>query len=1848
MSASTEKQPRSGYNQIPIDKIQEYKESWETFDRFFDETRTLIQKQPTSETSTDDTNTIQESHVNTGVFNIDNYTQYSYENPLTTKAMLTTTPLPDINSPDHVKRFREKLEDFMILLWAFTKETSNIPESNEKLEYLHGIMNEIPGTLTQEKKLYTVLYDKHINLFFSLCQVYKWVEHISNNPKIQNAQKKITTDQTYVKFMETFRQVMNNTKIDSGPQPRNKKTLREYYNDDYFSNLYMYRIDESNLKSIKQKLAIRIYNLGICILKEILSESYNPKNPDDSSDLRECSTFLSDIATLVKFEDDTQMKTPYFYIMEYAQSYLRGMPGVFNDFSDILTPFQNIPTPKVGVLYLRIFVYVYHLLQNQKTVLLVIVTSILFFVRYEGKDAILKLVKETLLLKTSNIPPVDDLKTRQRQIVNDIIDQYTSFMQVIETFHNKNSFTPVNNALFNLNIDDVVKTVEPYIIKIHRFVEISKHFKDLIAKRSSGDVGKIEILKQELRTKEILPKLVELQTIADCTYDVNVLNKTVRFFNAFVDFWNKNEFTPPTPLAESVCNDSNPNFDVEALAQLQDVVTKLESIHAINDRLYGFINKGDNGTADALAKQMLRFISTYDDSEKSIAKMLADDDLYIHLVKVYEDLSKAVRVIIKVRDDHLLKGGYTEEIAKKEDEIIAHGFPHQRGTDLNNSSKLDNLEWYFMKNKLMLTDQYVHISEDSDATNNKLEKSYGAFFKVVPPYYYEPNFTSGQESPLLRMNNDIIAERYVKVDGLASLLCSPKKLNLVMMTYGYSGSGKTYTLFGSLATAQENTNPQNGIVTNLIGKVYDKGYKMQLHRIHTLYGKLKERTHKNSSIEVVPPIPTTNRKRPHSSNAAVSTTTTHNTPESYFLLDDDHNPKAFQHEVDIVNKTNVEKKAFQASIKSAMQRIVDRNNIQYIFDVVTFNISSILAQSETTNEKKYTAIIESLLHINFQSENKFMNYNLSGFIGYLLKQDNDMLEQLTPTLVYEYMYQYRFDMYELSDHIAVFIAKITRLQQLVQQNDNDKTEYNDLYNDIKTELASLHMYTEKFGKASSFIQYFEDNAQMYIVKKDTFTDDSNNFITLLNSMKSYVTEISTTYPIYNIESSTGKEKEHCIAVYELCVANYIRSNDTYHKNIQLFKYRDPINNQLIKSTPNNIHSSRGFLIFEFLIGTHDATNEFDKKTNNKLVIIDMAGNEDPYDIIMKTMPTIAPPTDRLQLKNICQYGEKFDYYLSDTVVRDVADKLGKSLSDIITPVATVVSYCVSAAATNNIEQIVLYALGGKSNKGEINKGDYSYVIALSEVLQNDMGKTQATYNYFFSDRKELCKNILDLQLFENEWKRLRKSYYTLIIDLLGYAIEYFKDNKKFSNIKISRNLNELDTFFILFEKTFTYKNPHKTYSDIKKELKKSFNVHTFFEYLNTIFEEDLNSKLNVEAYPLFNVNKDNVNKDNNTVEIALSKKVYLLLSLYYLSNNDFKNIDDEIIICGIKDITALDSAGKQKVYSLYKKLQIKIDSLSSMITNVSQEQSIKKKLQEQIQEYSKLRYIMQILLVYDDTHGFNDVQLEQKKLFDLIKNFATLQKNKLIHLIDFGSASKQSVEDLQKIIGHNIGLISKDLFSDVIMLDEKTLQGLEETNAIGNADATENVVVTEKAKKTDKDNASDKTKDICQAYAKDKSDTTVYTHKTISSHMDYYKTIVMEGFYINQVNYELMKFLAKAKDISTRSNDNSVDNEYNKNAKKTQVNNIPSNERLLFGKYNPRESINPYINTLTSFPNLMTKIRNVLDDILLREIDVQGQKTKVGFDDTKWFMIANIRPDLERYRQGAINTLDLINELRST
>ena len=233
---------------------------------------------------------------------------------------------------------------------------------------------------------------------------------------------------------------------------------------------------------------------------------------------------------------------------------------------------------------------------------------------------------------------------------------------------------------------------------------------------------------------------------------------------------------------------------------------------------------------------MLAYITFLRDSIKTINEatttILSKNENYTQLIDLYEELSSKVRVFIRFKDYHF--GAAVGNVKKLED-IKSWTYP----SNPENSEK--RIIVYNPNNSNRNKCDVISIANESVIFcdhNNTILEPYGPYYKVIPP----------------QITNNKIADKYIEVDSLSERLTifGKEPSNLMLFTYGYSGSGKTFTLFGNYDKDDKYDGVVFKFIEKILAKIKDKkeNITFELNNIYSLYGFLKSSFAKENTLSL--------------------------------------------------------------------------------------------------------------------------------------------------------------------------------------------------------------------------------------------------------------------------------------------------------------------------------------------------------------------------------------------------------------------------------------------------------------------------------------------------------------------------------------------------------------------------------------------------------------------------------------------------------------------------------------------------------------------------------------------------------------------------------------------------------------------------------------------------------------------------------------------------------------------------------------------------------------------------------------------------------------------------------------
>ena len=181
----------------------------------------------------------------------------------------------------------------------------------------------------------------------------------------------------------------------------------------------------------------------------------------------------------------------------------------------------------------------------------------------------------------------------------------------------------------------------------------------------------------------------------------------------------------------------------------------------------------------------------------TIQNLYNSDKLYYDLVDFYENVSGAVRVYVRTKD-------------------IVNNEVVMKFGDIEDNDTKNGIIKNYNSNEI--------IFEESDIIKTKEDRIHGPFYKVIE---------TGKD------NNEIIEEGIIDMKNIVSMFQMVKttkiKCNIVIFTYGYSGSGKSFTLFG-------NNKSIDGIWKYMNNKLNNADLTIKYDGCKKVYGYLSKNT----------------------------------------------------------------------------------------------------------------------------------------------------------------------------------------------------------------------------------------------------------------------------------------------------------------------------------------------------------------------------------------------------------------------------------------------------------------------------------------------------------------------------------------------------------------------------------------------------------------------------------------------------------------------------------------------------------------------------------------------------------------------------------------------------------------------------------------------------------------------------------------------------------------------------------------------------------------------------------------------------------------------------------------------
>lgn len=694
----------------------------------------------------------------------------------------------------------------------------------------------------------------------------------------------------------------------------------------------------------------------------------------------------------------------------------------------------------------------------------------------------------------------------------------------------------------------------------------------------------------------------------------------------------------------------------------------------------------------------------------------------------------------------------------------------------------------------------------------------------------------------------------------------------------------------------------------------------------------------------------------------------------------------------------------------------------------------------------------------------------------------------------------------------------------------------------------------------------------------------------------------------------------------------------------------------IKSTTNNPDSSRGFLLLKFVVKRTDGTQ-------NTLLIVDMAGNEDPHDILIKTLPNYHIPykvpmtTPKNPLTKAPSFKispiqpsppQKKTLFTSlsaceiDMYANITKTVLNVSLTRVLAMIYEPVKYLSGEISTFDIrKQRILGHSASDKNRSDVNL-DNGTVLAILNKL-SDSNK----FTHFYSESKiAIMKPYLsNIEDFLLEVYTLNYNLYELTFKTF---IQVFEKLSKKKEVPVEREFvtayaNSLNSFF-----------PGKPFQTSKSPIPKPTGQIdlTLNIFLNDVINHiltNIQGKHHISDSRLFTITtKDEHSiflvKDDYMINLILLLEMHkrYLLNIKSYTDLQINDINNEPYFTRSQFDTLRDDLEIEtnNLIEIHKSILLTIDEIYFNFLkkqkNEEEKEGTTKKIDYElvILRLCVIKYTVEFALFYDDIkNSRNSTDTETLLVFKHNGNnpsqYAFKSKpsqytftSKDANLINDGSTTK----DLIDKIDNYDKLMSGELSQDTSSTKSKTLSELKqylEKSAVYKY-MNNQAIDTYFSKR--------KTTILFARTTKNDEGEEVETTEKFEALPAYFQRIVFEGFYINQVNHELMKLLFARKEDPKALHTIPIRDQQLEPTMFSVMNmygeNYNANHHIIRDEEDKQPSI-------IEEGFALTKLYNVMNDLLnLKNPDI----------DQKFYMICNIRPE-NSYRHGAITSLELMQEL---
>ena len=290
--------------------------------------------------------------------------------------------------------------------------------------------------------------------------------------------------------------------------------------------------------------------------------------------------------------------------------------------------------------------------------------------------------------------------------------------------------------------------------------------------------------------------------------------------------------------------------------------------------------------------------------------------------------------------------------------------------------------------------------------------------------------------------------------------------------------------------------------------------------------------------------------------------------------------------------------------------------------------------------------------------------------------------------------------------------------------------------------------------------------------------------------------------------------------------------------------------QFVKQTPNNKNSSRGFLFYYFNVSTSN--------TKSKLCLVDMAGNEHPYDIMMKILPTYKLPKS-LEWNSPFAFDGKNMFNTMDITQKDFIANLVKQQ----------LSYTVSKIITQLEKLLVFLKVPKLQNSFHIHMTNIIDFVEYFTVLEGKRDVSTKSEKFDSPFRDKLFEVSIDVLFNLVDCKDCKNLKY--VQDIMNYNIKViFLQGivKSFDMVKsLPCDINE----FIYYDVSKKTQPVKQNIVDLKDKI-----------------ESMLNNSLTTKVQPRLKLNKNNTIYE---VIVDYIRKVQKVLREKHKISTDFDDKD---------------------------------------------------------------------------------------------------------------------------------------------------------------------------------------------------------------------------------------------------------------------------------------------------------------------------------------------------------------------